>query len=113
MHAIWVTSRRTWKLLCSLKAVKSLKCGEINHTTRALQKGQARREAQGRGSAFCVKECLTNPVTFHDGVMATVDKRRATDIIYIDFCRAFIWFPTTSLPLNLRYIGLMDGVIDR
>ncbi|GAB0204028.1 mitochondrial enolase superfamily member 1 [Grus japonensis] len=57
------------------------------------------------------KSCLTNLITFYDGMTGWVDEGRAVDVVYLDFSKAFDTVSHNILVSKLRKCGLDEWTV--
>ncbi|GAB0176045.1 mitochondrial enolase superfamily member 1 [Grus japonensis] len=57
------------------------------------------------------KSCLTNLIVFYDGMTGWVDERRAAEVVYLDFSKAFDTVSHNILIGKLRKCGLDEWTV--
>ena len=57
------------------------------------------------------KSCLTNLVTFYDAITGWMGGRRAVDVVYIDFSKAFGTIFHNILVMKLRKCGIDEWTL--
>ncbi|PKU46225.1 rna-directed dna polymerase from mobile element jockey- hypothetical protein [Limosa lapponica baueri] len=57
------------------------------------------------------KSCLTNLITFYDGMTGWIDEGRAVDVVYLDFSKAFDTISHSILIGKFRKYGLNEWTV--